>query len=548
MQFLKRIYRALSRRERGLLSFLVCVFGVSLLLMVWNSRSSLGKAEEGVYTEGVVGEIIHINPLFADFSPADADLVSLVFSGLVKYNSETETFEEDIATHTLSEDKLVYTFTLKENIFWHDGTPVTAADIYFTFAEVIQSPEFKNPLLKANFEGITVTQIDGKTVTFTLTEPNSFFFSQLTLGILPKHILGDTPVAQMEMVDFNKHPIGTGPYQVTAPYTLNEDGTTSVNLSAFPDYYGEPPQIQELRFITFPTLEELVENRDIWNGAARIKQEFLTQMDLEDLEVYPYELPQYIALFFNTESPILDERLIRIGLSKAIDKSKIIQEIGYLELIDTPLLELSQDDWYHTPNLVEAQGALFDSGWKLTEGQPYRSNEEGDTLTLTLIRRDFSEENPTQEAILAKTAELIQSELQQIGVEVIIIAYPVEILQQKILDRDYDMILYGQNLGYNLDTFAFWHSSQAYEGLNLSNFQNPSADNLIESIRGTFDPAEKQSYLNELATLISEEAPAVFLYTPTYYYLVDQDVQGISFKKLLIPSDRFSNISSWFFK
>ncbi|MFA5789419.1 MAG: ABC transporter substrate-binding protein, partial [Candidatus Gracilibacteria bacterium] len=272
----------------------------------------------------------------------------------------------------------------------------------------------------------------------------------------------------------------------------------------------------------------------------------LDEMDLKNLVTYQYELPQYTALFFNTDSVFLDEKLERLGMSKAIDKEEILAAIDYRVRIDTPLLELNQEEWLYSTDLNEAQGALFDSGWKLAEGASVRTAEDGTPLSLTLLRRDFSTDNIPQEEVSQITADLIAQQLKAVGVEVKIEAYNAEELEEKIRTRGYDMLLYGQSLGYNLDTFAFWHSSQVSEtGLNLSNYQNPESDFLIESIRGTFDAEEKQALLQELAGTITADVPAVFLYTPSYYYVVDTKVTGVKFTKLLLPKDRFSNIYLW---
>ena len=85
--------------------------------------------------------------MYTEFNEADADVSSLIFSGLVRYNVESGLFEEDLATHTLSDDQLTYTFTLKTTP-WQDGTEVSAEDVYFTYHDIIQAPDFNNPVLK----------------------------------------------------------------------------------------------------------------------------------------------------------------------------------------------------------------------------------------------------------------------------------------------------------------------------------------------------------------------------------------------------------------
>ena len=545
MSLFSKTLRSFTRKEKVLSLFLLGVFIASALWITLLTDQNF-IAGSKTYSEGLVGEITHLNPVFTEFSEADADISSLIFSGLVKYNAVTGTFEEDIATHTLSEDQLVYTFTLRNNVFWHDGEEVSADDIYYTYATVMQSPDFSNPILKSNLDGVKVEKVNSRTVTFTLSSPNSFFYSALTVGLLPEHVLKDVPVAELDTADFNQLPIGSGPYQVIKPYEINNDGSTSVTLELFPQYYGAVPTLESIRFVAYPTVSDLVKNRSVWNGAARIRQSLLSEMNLENLVTYQYELPQYTALFLNTDSPYLTKNKERIALSKAIDKDAILAAIDYRVRIDTPLLELNQEEWIHNTDLNEAQGALYDSGWLLEEGASYRTNEDGETYSLRLLRRDFSGENEPQEEVSQLSSDLIVDQLKAVGVEVIVEKYRQAELEEKIKTRDYDMLLYGQSLGYNLDTFAYWHSSQASEtGLNLSNYQNPEADFLIESIRGTFDTEEKQSLLQDLAETITSDVPAIFLYTPSYYYVVDTKVTGIEFSKLLQPKDRFSSLSLW---
>ena len=131
-------------------------------------------------------------------------------------------------------------------------------------------------------------------------------------------------------------PVGTGPYRVLNPYEVYSDGSSSVTLSLNPDYYGEMPSIESIRFVAYPSISDLVKNRSVWNGAARIRQSQLAEMDLDDLVTYQYELPQYVALFLNTDSPKLDQNRERLAISKAVDKDEILGAIDYRVRIDTP--------------------------------------------------------------------------------------------------------------------------------------------------------------------------------------------------------------------
>ncbi len=546
MNLLIRTFRSFTRKERWALLFWALVFTASIVLFVVDQGLSGSKSSK-IYSEAMVGEFEHLNPVLTEFNEADADVSSLIFSGLVKFNPENGQFEEDMATHTLSGDQLVYTFTLKNNVVWHDGEPVTADDLYFTFHDVIQSENFENPVLKSNFEGVQISKPDSRTISFTLNTPNSFFYSGLTVGILPKHILGETAVTELEFAAFNEQPIGTGPYQVTGAYTKNSSGS-QVNLTQFKNYYGEAPKIERLRMLTYPDWETLLKNRSTWHAVARVKDVMSEEMDTENLVAYHYTLPQYTAIFLNTDSPKLTKNKTRLGLLKSIDKTKLLNDNKGFLSIDTPILELSQDEWIYSPNPEEAKGAFYDAGWPLVEGETVRKNSDGETLSLNLLRRDFSVDQPEQEAWLKTVTDELVQQWAAIGVEVKVKSLSLSELDTAIADRDYDLLLYGQGLGYNLDVFSYWHSSQATShGLNLSNYQNPRADALMESIRQSFDPEKREKELKELAGIISEDVPAIFLFTPDYTYWVDSRVIGIKLEKILSPKDRFGTIENWSF-
>ncbi len=549
MELFWKTIKSLNSKERLASFFLLAIFFPSTISIILKDSNSFSQnTGSKIYTEALVGQITHLNPVYTELSDVDSDISSLIFSGLVRYNPKTKEFDEDIATHTLSEDKLIYTFTLKNGIIWEDGLEMTADDIYFTYVDVIQNENFKNPILKSNFQGVKIEQPNSRTITFTLNAPNSFFYSELTTGILPKHILQDTPVEDIDKSDFNKSPIGAGPYKVEGSYQTNSDSTSTVTLIRNDKYFGATPSIEKIRFIAYTNINELIDNRSVWHGAGRIKSSQIADIDTSDLSSISYELPQYTALFLNTDSKFLGKNKVRLAISKAIDKTQILSITSYTKQIDTPLLELNQNNWSNKYNLSESQGALFDSGWKFNEAEIFRKNADQETLSLRLIRRDFSNTNENQEKTFSDVSAVIAEQLKVVGIEVKIEAYEVAALNEIIINRDYDMLLSGQSLGYNLDTFSFWHSSQSNEnGLNLSNYQNPKADYLIENIRKTFGQTEKEEDLTSLATVIADDVPAVFLFTPTYYYLVDKSISGINLENILLPKDRFANISEWIF-
>lgn len=548
----KRTLKSYSPTERWIsVLFLVILIlsGWKVGNNVWGGRSIVEVVKGGNnYNEGLVGEIVRLNPVYADLNEVDRDITSLIFEGLTKYDPKQQKVVENIATHTLDETKTIYTFTLKENLLWHDNEPVTADDVYFTYHDVIQHPEFENPILSSSFSGVTIEQVDEKTVTMTLNEPNSFFFTQLSVGLLPEHILGEVEVSELDTHEFNQNPTGNGPYKVKQAYVRNNDETTKVSLGYFNDYWkNASPDITDINFSTFPTYEDLKRSTGQLHGIARVQKYRLEDLNQTRFTENQYFLPQYTALFFDTDQEELVKTNIRLGIQKAIDKQKIIDAIGYDRIIDTPLLELDQEDWISQPNPQEAAGSFFDAGWSMDEETKKRVSEDGEKiLSFTLVRRSY-ENNEKQEEITRITAEMIKESLEKLGVMISIESYESEPFQRKVQKREYDLLLFGQNLGYNLDTYSFWHSSQSNTGLNLSNYANAKADFNIQAIRNTFEGEEEQrkNYLEALGKIIKSDMPAVFLYSPTYYFLVDERIKNTYTAYLLFPHDRFANILEW---
>ncbi|HCW32293.1 MAG: hypothetical protein UT55_C0015G0005 [Candidatus Peregrinibacteria bacterium GW2011_GWE2_39_6] len=552
---LKKTFKSYSPNERILSGFL----GLVLLFSGWKLISGDWKGQNIVnviwgghtYSEGMVGEIIRLNPIYADLNEIDRDITSLIFEGLSKYDPDQKKVVENMATHTLDEAKTLYTFVLRDGLKWHDGISLTAEDVYFTYHDVIQNPEFENSVLKSTFAGVEVKMVNEKTITMKLSEPNSFFFTQLTVGILPKHLLADVSITELDSVDFNREPIGNGSYKVTGAYDVLENGITRVTLTYNKDYWqAKQPDITEITFLAFPNFETLLKSRGEVHGIARISKYLLEKTQTDNFTAYEYSLPQYTALFMDTDKEILSDRRVRLAIQKAIDKKAIIQAIGYSQNVDTPLLELNQEDWIYQTNPEEAAGALYDAGFELDDDLGFRvkKNEDGskEVLALTLLRRAYSD-NPQSEEVNKITSEILVEQLTKIGIQVTIKSYEGAQFQTRVKDQDYDLLLYGQNLGYNLDTYAYWHSSQAKgKGLNLSNYTNPKADFYIEAIRNTFDnEVAKPEYLRDLAEIFKNDIPAVLLYRPTYYFLIDPRIKNIHTQNLLFPQDRFANILNW---
>ncbi len=558
MKFFKKIFVILGAydyRDKIISSLALAVFFLMIVKMIFFPYGIFGFGDSNIYTEGLVSKtgIQNINPLFVDYNEADREVSRLVFSGLMKYDPTKEAVVDDMAVLSINEAKTEYTFTLREGVKWHDGKEVTSDDVFFTYNDVVMNPNFPNEILKTNFAGVTVEKLDVRAVKFKLEKPNVFFISNFTTGILPKHILTGVDPSELLQHQFNKLPIGTGPYMVTEPAEDFQDGHMQITLSKNPYYYGDQVEIELMKFIVFPTMDQLFEDINSVNAVVKVTGKYISDFqENERFNLLPYQLPQYTAVFMNMDSPLLkDDKNVRLALQKAIDKKSLIEMFKDKLPVDTPLMELNQDEWEYKPSVDEANGALKESGYLYEladkEKKGPRTNDSSEPLSLNFVVRLY-EEGTDQFEETKQVVSFLKESWEKVGIGIEVEFLPPDVFKERVMARKYDLLLVGQSLGYNLDTYSYWHSSQATSsGQNLSNYKSFGVDSLIEDIRSVFNEEKKKRELQDMAEQIKEDIPAVFLYRPIYYYAGDGKVSGITMDGVVFPSDRFTGISAWKF-
>ncbi len=517
---LLQIFFSMSRREKGVVFLLVIGLGASLTIFLVGSIHFPPRLEKGTFSEGIVGRIRTINPLFVDFNEADRDLSMLVFSGLIRYDPTQRNFFPDLAvTFDRSGNGLTYTFVLRSDALWHDGKPVTVDDLLFTFKDVIQDPGFHNPILKNAFEGVKIEKTGVQTIVFTLPKANSYFPSNLTVGILPKHLLENTPIANFEKSAFGLHPIGSGPYLITT-LKLDSDGDR-IDLSAFPQYYGEKPKISRVRFFTFPDEEGLIDERGALHALGKLSLDGAKTMGTDDrFSLSNYSLNQFTALFFNTDNPLVKDKRIRQALRLGLNRNELLLP-GEKRVDNLDLADHSNEAPYGF-SIDTANKALDSLGWK-RQANGFRTNNKGEPVILTLL---------TSTKIPLKLSEKIKQQWEALGIQVTVDRPEPEEFSNLVSERRYHVLLIRQNLGYNRDVYSLFHSSQRSapeaggpSGLNFSQFRSFQTDGLTEAMRREKDPQDKQKLLDQLSKTLAEETPVVFLSTPVYSYALDKRIQ-----------------------
>ncbi|MGC8787275.1 MAG: ABC transporter substrate-binding protein, partial [Anaerolineae bacterium] len=423
----------------------------------------------GTYREGVAGNPNCINPLFSAYSNVDRDLVVLIFNGLT-YADERGQIQPDLAdTWEISPDNLTYTFHLRQDVRWHDGTPFTADDVVFTI-NVLRSPDFQGqPRLAELWQMVTVERADRYTVRFTLAEPFAPFLHYTTIGLLPAHLLGNVPVKQLASHPFNLHPIGTGPFkvgEVTSKHAL---------LLANDDYYAGRPYLDKIEFLFYPDYPSVLAayRRGEIHGIGRVPPGYLDEVLAEEnLRLYSAPLSGYGLVFLNLERPVFQEKEVRQALLWALDRQRIIDQVldGQAVLAHGPVMPFSWAYEAHAPQYTydpaKAKDILDKAGWVDTDGDGVR--EKGDLrLEFALLTNDDETRIQIINEITRQWAEVgVRAIPQTAGV--------AGVVRDFLVPRNYDAILYEwQQLPTDPDPYPQWHSTQRLGmGQNFTGYSN----------------------------------------------------------------------------
>lgn len=583
----------------------------------------------GSYTEGIVGTVAAMNPLLSQRNEAEDDVVSLVYSGLTKYDPLQRKVVPDLATYEINNDSTEFTFHINSKAKFHDDTKVTADDVIFTYS-LISKDGFPNNVLKNRFANVHIKKVDESTVQFTLPNRYYYFPSLTTIGILPKHLWEQVPMEDFGKNALNLSPVGSGPYEVEGQITSeSSDNAQIVHLTRFDDYYGELPYLDEITLQFFPTFDEVLAKKGALTGIKSIPVENLDDIKSYDRFVINETfVPKYFALFLNLENPILKNVKVRQALSLAVSRENLLQKYSFLRAINSPFLGRDTENWQSQFFPERAKGGLFDAGWKMPDDAMIKKEKieltkqylaetgSGNTLvsTGTVLAEapkkvepgkegeKKPEEKPKEPVIpdlplesmkiggrsavdimedfkkmrhnsklenlelkmvtldsplyLQEMSQNLVQEFSDVGVKVNLEVISSSEINDVIKDRNYDIIFIGQEIGYDGDVFAYWHSLSAKRsGFNLSNLKNDQVDKLLESIRSpkvglTEDEQEdaRSKKVDEISKIFRNEMPAIFLFQQKEYFAVDKKYRNVNMSNIVSPKDRFAGLHSWYEK
>ncbi len=537
-----------SKKTFYILSIFIILILIIVGSLLWYfNNTTIVPATGGSLREGVVGQPQNINPLYTvtqDVTGIDRTLEHLIYPRLFSTDDQGELTADIIESFEKSEDNLTYTFVLRDNLYWDDGTPLTSEDIQFTI-ERIQDETYESPLITA-LRGVTIEQQDSRTFRLSLEEPYTPFQYNLTFGILPQHIWENYSPEDTRTAVENLKPVGAGMFQI-GDIKQNEEGRiTSLSLQRNPGYWGNQPHIDSVSFLFYPNEDALIKafNRGEISAITSLKNLNPLFESQNEIQTHILNIPQYFSIFFNLQDDFIETYPeIRSALNQAISRDRLIEDAldgeatkvtGALTPFNTFYTE-STDPF----DIEQAQETMIEAGWiQNEEDSIFRRDDEKASITILA----------TEGNTISSLTTMIQEMALEVGIEVIIELQSFsEISQNQVPNRDYQAIFIGVALNTYPDPYVYWHSSQSTTlGFNLSQYSNANADELLENARTSNDKDAIKENLEKFQEKIEEDVPAIFLYSPHIKFYTQSPLSNVSVTQGNTSADRYRSVEQWF--
>jgi peptide/nickel transport system substrate-binding protein len=539
--------RDVRRHALGWMFLVGILIALSGVQMVFSQRNFMhdAPADGGTFAEGVLGELDTINPIFAA-SSAERAASKLVFASLLSYDSNNLLRGELASTWRVEQDGKRYIVSLRPDHRWHDGAPLTADDVVFTVG-LMQNPLTRSSLY-STWTGIKVAKVDEHTVSFELPAIYSPFAHALTFGILPEHILGGVAPERMRENDFNREPVGSGPFVFRNIQVLNPDQNRLIlHLTANKDYVLGSPKLERFQLHTYKDSEDL--KRGFVSGEVTSAAE-LTASDVKDVvnqkpKSKTAEVPLYDGMYalFKNDSDILSNLDVRRALRMGLNRAEIIRSLdGRARSLEGPLLpeQFPTVAAIKQPGLdINTAGSLLDgAGW--VKGKDGIRSKDGTRMTLMVVSRRNGD--------FPRVIESVAKQWRALGVDVqtqLVESENIALNVQK--PRAYDVLIEELRIGADPDVFAYWHSSQATPtGLNLANYRSGLADDALSSARTRLEPGLREAKYRTFTQQWLQDVPAIALFRPTMHYVMSENANLLSSPYAIVDLyDRYNSVQYW---
>ena len=401
---------------------------------------------------------------------------------------------------TTSADNLTWTFTLRDGVTFHDGSPFTSEDVVYSFRRIIDeelSSSWRLTAVKS------VTAPDPRTVVFTLTQPTPHFLT--TIGSFKG--LAIVSKANVDAGRIQTRPVGTGPFSV-ASFTAGDD----ITLRANPQYWGGAPQVDGavIRFIPEPStaMAALRSGEVHWTDAVPPQD---VPILAKDSTVHLGRTPSndYWYVTLNEARKPFDDVRVRQAVAFAIDRDSVAQAAKYGAAQVNQTAIPASSPWYleHAPYTHDPERAR----------QLLQEAGVGDLSVELMVTSEYPE--------TVTIAQVLADQLSQAGIRMTIRTLDFATWLDEQGQGNWDSLMLGW-LGNN-DPDDYYYGQHHSKGTNnFQKYSNPEVDRLLDAGRAQMDEAARKKTYDQAATIIVDEASYIYLYNPDVLQVWSPNLHG----------------------
>jgi len=442
-------------------------------------------------------------------------------------------------------DSMSIAFHIDPRARWHDGKPVTAKDVQYTF-RAFTDPKVASPNASglANIDSVSVRDSMTAVVWFKKRTPEQFYDIAYQLVIVPEHIYGSIPMDQLKSSPLIRTPIGTGRFRF-----VRWDPGTRIELVADTANFRGRPKLDRLIFAPAPpataSTQILVGQADFMEGFPIDRAAVLDTSSVARGMVLPTFGYTFMAMnrfahkSTTTPHPIFSDIRVRRALSMAVNRVAMLDNVfgkaGHLSHGPFPMSVKFADSTLHMPpyDTTAAKAMLDSSGWRV--GSDGMRSRGGAPLRFTIL-------TPSISLFRQRYAVLMQAAFKQIGVQADIEQGDNQVVGAKTATGDFDAVLWTFSMDPSPSGVRqVWGTEGIASGVNLLRYSNKTVDAALDSAATSFDPKQTKRFTSRAFQKIIDDAPAIFLYDVTLVYAANRRITLAPTR----PDEWWANLADW---
>ena len=496
----------------------------------------------GTYSEGILGEVKTLNPLFTSTN-TERSFEQIAFSRIYDID-ETGNLKGDLAESVSTSDNYKnFKIKMRNNAVWSDGRKITANDVIFTI-KLLREQSINPSGFKA-WKNVEISKNSDYEFSVKVPSSSSSVLYSFNFSILPEHILKDIQIEKIRESAFSKNPITSGAFNFKS--VQNDGDKTTISLVKNKRYYKGEAYIDNFDIIAFKDETKLknalISGEIVASPSLKISE--FSESERDKLKSRETNVNRGIYAFLNNSDSVLKDLKVRKAIQTGVDIPKVRKEMEFVDKLDFPTL----NQFLNTKDLSipkydfdQAQKILDEAGWKKNSNGILE--KDGKTAILNIAT--------TSVYNYKKAAEEIESQLKKLGFDAKLTVIDKDdktgaFVQSILQPRNYSILVYEIDLGADPDIYAFWHSSQSgQKGLNFSNYNDAVADDLLLNSRTAPSSNEKKLQITKFTQRWLANSVAIGLGQTKTSYVFRKSVQPYSVNNTFVTElNRYADVIYW---